>query len=264
MDHDLDIAEKRVFADREGATEVFVAGDRGVVAVAVSGDLVGEFSLDHQCVARDVAVAGDRRAVATDSDVLVGDYDPTAFGPARAVGFDGDDLLAAGDDGRVARLTGDGWDSVGTVADPRAIDAGMVAAGDGVYRVVGDGLVDVGLDDVADVSAHGLPLAATGHGLYRLGNGWMDELDGAFHAVSVDADDDRAHAAGDACYERERVGAWARVDLPVDDRVADVGYAGETTVAVTESGTVLLSAGEGWRTRELGVDGVRRVAVRSA
>ncbi|SEA20779.1 hypothetical protein SAMN04488065_2254 [Haloplanus vescus] len=261
MDHDVTIDEKRVYAEREGAETVLVAAEQGVVVASLSGDRVGEFGLDYRGVARAVAAAGDRRAVATAEDVLVGDDDPTDFGPAVAVGFDDDALLAAGPDGRVARLD-DEWTALGTVTDPRAIDGGMVAADSGVHQVVGDDLRNVGLDDVRDVSGRGMPLAATSHGLYRLGNGWMDDAEGAFDAVSVDAADDRAHAVGDAgLSEREAIGSWAPVDVPTDDRLADVAYTDAATVCVTESGTLLADTGDGWRTRELGVTGVTGLAV---
>jgi hypothetical protein len=260
MDHDLTIDEKRVYADRTGADEVLIAADQGAVVVSLSGDRVGEFGLDHRAAVRDVAADGDRRAVATDEDVLVGDYDPTDFGPAVAVGFHGDALLAAGPEGRIARLD-DEWTTLGGVETPRAIDGGMVAAESGVHQVVDDGLRHVGLGGVHDVHGRGMPLAATEDGLYRLGNGWMDELAGAFRVVAADADDDRAHAVGEAgLFAREAVGEWSPIDVPTDAPV-DVGYTDEATVAVTETGTLLADAGDGWRTRELGVTGVRRLTV---
>lgn len=260
MGHTID--EKRVYADRTGAETVLIASDRGVVVASLSTDRIGEFRLDHRGVARDVAAVGDRRAVATDEDVLAGGYEPTGFGPAVAVGFDGDHLLAAGPDGRVARLD-DGWTTLGRVETPRAVHGGMVAAADGVWMVDGDDLRNVGLDAVRDVHGRGMPLAATDDGLYRLGNGWMDELAGAFGVVSADAADDRAHAVGaDGTFTREGVGEWTPVDTPGDP--VDVGYTEAATVAVTEAGTLLADAGtgDGWRRRELGVDGVAALAVR--
>jgi len=270
MDDSID--EKRVYADRTGADEVLIAAEQGVVVASLSGDRIGEFGLDHRAVVHDVTARGGRSAIATDDDVLVGDYDPTGFGPAVAVGFGGDGLLAAGPDGRVARLD-DGWTTLGTVATPRAIDGGMVAAESGVHRIVGDDLRHVGLGGVRDVHGRGMPLAATTDGLYRLGNGWMDELDGPLDVVSADSAphatsgptqaDDRAHAAGEAgVFVRASVGDWRPVDVPTTDRIADVGYTDSATVAVTETGTVLADAGDGWRTRELGVTGVRRLTVR--
>jgi hypothetical protein len=262
MDHDLTIDEKRVYADRTGAAEVLVAAEQGVVAASLSGDLVGEFGLDHHATVRDVAATGDRRVVATDADVLVGSYAATDFGPAVAAGFDHDGTpLAAGPTGRIARLDG-AWTTLGTVEDPRAVDAGMIAAADGVFRVVDDGLSHVGLADVADVHGRGMPLAATADGLYRLGNGWMVERDGAFAAVSADDTDDRAAAVGETgLFSRETVGSWSSVELPTTDRLVDVAFTEAATVAVTGTGTLLADAGDGWRTRELGVTGVSRLAV---
>jgi hypothetical protein len=256
------IDEKRVYADRTGADEVLIAADQGVVVASLSDDRVGEFALDHRTAARDVATAGDRRAVATASDVLAGDYDPTDFGPAVAVGFHGDALLAAGPDGRIARLD-DGWTTLGEVETPRAVDGGMIAAESGVHQVVGDDVRNVGLGGVHDVHGRGMPLAATEDGLYRLGNGWMEDLTGAFRVVSADAADDRAHAVGEAgLFARVAVGDWERVETPGADPV-DVAYTDAATVAVTESGTLLADAGEGWRRRELGVTGVAALAVRA-
>jgi len=265
MDHDLTIDEKRVYADRTGADEVLIAADQGIVVASLSGDRVGEFGLDYRAAVRDVAAAEDRRAVATDADVLVGDYDPTDFGPAAAVGFDGDALLAAAPDGRIARLD-DGWTTLGEVDTPRAVDGGMIAAESGVHQVVDDGLRHVGLGGVHDVHGRGMPLAATDDGLYRLGNGWMVEHDGAFGVVSGEeprsSGADRAHAAGDGgLFAREAVGEWVPVDVPAVP--VDVGYTDAATVAVTETGTLLADAGDGWRTRELGVTGVRRLAIQA-
>jgi hypothetical protein len=263
MDHDLTIDEKRVYGDRTGAAAVLLAAEQGLVVASLAGDRVGEFGLDLRATARDVAVAGDRRAVATDEDVLVGDGEPTSFGPAVAVGFDGDGLLAAAPDGRVARLD-DGWTTLGRVDTPRAVDGGLVAAADGVHRVVAADLRPAGLDDVRDVATGGAPLAATGHGLYRLGNGWMDERDGPFRIVSADSAAERAHAVGpDGLVARVAVGDWTPVDVPAADRIADVGYTADAVVAVTDGGRLLADAGDGWRSRELGVTGVSRLAVRA-
>lgn len=262
MDHDLTIDEKRVYADRTGADEVLVAAEQGLVAASLSDDRVGEFGIDHREAVRDVAVATDRRAVATESDVLVGDYDPTDFGPTVAVGFHGDTLLAAGPDGRVARLD-DSWTTLGEVDTPRAIDGGMIAAESGVHQVVDDALRSVGLGSVHDVHGRGTPLAATDDGLYRLGNGWMDDASGAFLVVSADSDDDRAHAVGEAgLFAREAIGDWVPVETPEDD-VVDVAYTDRATVAVTATGTVLADAGDGWRRHELGVSGVTALAVQA-
>jgi len=262
MDHDLTIDEKRVYADRTGADEMLIAAEQGLVVASLSDDRVGEFGIDHRGAVRDVAVATDRRAVATESDVLVGDYDATDFGPAVAVGFQGDTLLAAAPDGRVARLD-ETWTTLGEVDTPRAVDGGMIAAESGVHQVVDDGLRSVGLGGVHDVHGRGMPLAATDDGLYRLGNGWMADASGSFSVVSADGDDDRANAVGEAgLFAREAVGDWHPVEAPVAD-VVDVAYTEAATVVVTATGTLLADAGDGWRQRELGVSGVAALAVQA-
>lgn len=235
------IEEKRVYADRSGATHAYVASGTGVVRVQIAGDAVGEFSLLVRCEARDLAASEDGHllAVATAEDVVVcrlesgdrSDTDPlevaaTGFGPAVAVGIDGDELLAAGPDGRLARTSGvlregsdDGpnrnssdvsnddstqeaeverleaanweWDSLPTdpIDEVRSIDRDLVGTDDGVYRVRDAHLDHAGLRDVHDVSAAGIPLAAATDGLYKLGNGWMAVLEGAgaFDRVEADA-----------------------------------------------------------------------------
>jgi hypothetical protein len=254
------IDEKRVYDDAAGRETVYVAAGAGVAAVSVSGDIVGEFALAHRCAARDISGSDGRLAVATDEDVLVGDgetFDSTGFGPAVAVGFDGDTLLAGDPEGGVHRLADGDWHSVGSVEGRvRAIDGDLVAAESGVYRV-GNDLRHVGLDDARDVAVDGF-LAATGRGLYRLGNGWLDELDGDVRVVASDGE--RAHAATpDALYER-RDGDWTRVETPVEEPVVGVAY-GDAVYAVTDSGTFFADAGDGWRTRSLGLSGVRGLVV---
>jgi hypothetical protein len=270
-DHDISIDEKRVYGDKAGKSEVFVASSVGVVVAEVSGDLVGGFGIRHRCEARDVAAADGRVAVATGEDVLLADasggggdaeFAETGFGPAVAVGLLDDELLAADESGRVARYDG-AWTDLGTVDGPRAIDGPLVAAADGVYRVEADGLSHAGLDDVRDVAGAGIPLAATGDGLYALGNGWMDALDGAFDVVASDGGE-RAHAVTDDgdVYARSET-EWGPSDLSTDERVADVDYGLGVTVAVTEAGTLLVEAGEGWRSQPLGLGGVGGLAVRN-
>lgn len=296
------IDEKRVYGETTEATELLVAAAVGVGVVEVSGDIVGEFRLDHRCVARDVAVAAGRPVVATAEDVLVGGaFESTGFGPAVAVtGHDGA-ALAAAEDGRVARLVDGEWRPVGAVDGTiRALDGALVAADDGVHRVddvprVEDaphdatprdgGLTRAGLDEAADVSEPGVPLAATADGLYRLGNGWLAVADGEFRAVSADPASEpgslaRAHATtGDALYAHragERSdgeysggergtddrddGEWTPVALPTDEPVVDVAYAGGA-YAVTAAGTVLVDAGDGWRGRATGFRDAAALAV---
>jgi hypothetical protein len=254
-DEDVSIDEKRVYADREGATTAFVAAGAGVARVEVSADIVGEFALAARCTARDVAADDGRVAVATAEDVLVGTaegFEPAGFGPADAVGYHGG-LLAAGD-GRLARYD-DGWETLTALDGVRAIGGDMVATADGLYRLDG---TPVGLEGVNDVTTAGRPLAAADDGLYYLANGWMTALEGAFRVVA--AGDGDAHAAtADALYGR-RDGEWTTVELPVEEPVAGVAY-GDATYVVTGSGTFLANAGDGWRYRSLGLPDVAGIAV---
>lgn len=260
---DISIDEKRVYEDRTGGTELLVASELGVTAVTVSDDLIGEFSLVEQCAARDVAAGEDEVAVATGEDVLVGaggEFSGTGFGPAVAVTVAEDWLVAAGPDGAVGRRDDGEWSTLGTVADVRAIEGDLVATADGVYRLDGDDLTHVGLDDVADVATDGTPLAATGDGLYYLGPGWARAQKGAFTTVGTAGE--RAHAATpETLYERHE-GEWRERSVPVDEPIVEVAY-GRGVYAVTETGTVLVDVGDGWRTRSLGLPGVAGLVVSS-
>lgn len=302
------LEEKRVYSNRQDATEAYVASAIGVVRVAVADDIVGEFALIERCVARDIAATASVVAVATDEDVIAcslegasegeGDdgadeedvevntnsnanaetFTPTDFGPAVAVGFDGDDLLAAGPDGRVGRRSDDGtWETLESAGadlegEVRAIDGDLVGTAGGVYRIHDGALEHAGLADVRDVSASGIPQAATADGLYALGNGWLESCEGEFDVVTADPESDpgtlrRAHAvSGLGVYEHDD-GEWveyARTSVPV----VDLAY-GETVYAVTGRGTFLaasVDAGEseaidGWRSRTLGVTDVGGVAI---
>lgn len=278
------IDEKRVYSDKSGKLEILVATEIGVVVVDVSADRIGGFGIEHRCTAYGVAVGEGTVAVATDEDVLVGtDFATTGFGPAAAVGFDGDALFAANEAGWFARYDGevdadaadaadaetgdeaipanaDEWTEFGTVEDVRAIDGPLVAAADGVYRIDDGGVNHAGLDDARDVAGHGTPLVATGDGLYTLGNGWMEVLDGPFRAVASDGE--RAHAVSSTELYAREAGEWSTVDLPTDEPVVDVAYGEGVVFAVTEAGTFLLDAGDGWRSQALGLHGVAELAVR--
>jgi hypothetical protein len=115
------------------------------------------------------------------------------------------------------------------------------------------------------VTADGVPLAATEAGLYKLGNGWMDELSGDFRAVGAASSDpgvlDRAHAASESGLLAHEQGTWREVELPVEGRVVALDH-GEHggAYAVTGDGTFLLSVGDGWNHQALGLRGVRAVA----
>lgn len=267
-----DMEEDRIYADRRTETVGYLATGQGVATVRVSSDRVGRFSLAAACTARDVAAAADGAVyVATDADVLVGpdEFDSLGFGPAVAVTTVDDTVLAADESGTVSRYADDEWTALGTVDDVRALSGNLVAAADGVSRVDGDELRHVGLANARDVAADGAPLAATDDGLYRLGNGWLAELEGPFTTVAVAGDaGETAHAATtEALYARE-ADAWTAVDLPVTEPVVDVAY-GECVYAVTERGTFLVDADPettpdgagGWRSRSLGLPDVTALAV---
>ncbi|SEH17705.1 hypothetical protein SAMN04487967_3351 [Natronorubrum sediminis] len=315
------IEEKRVYGDREGAIEGYVASSIGVVRVRVAGDTVGEFGLCDRCDARDVAATDDTVAIATDDDVRVfhlergaGERDQSAedaegsdetfvstdFGPAVAVGFHGGDLIAATPDGELATRSlesvgdsldaeTDAWTTVdrGDLGHVRAIDGGLVGTENGVYRLHDGHLDHAGLSDVRDVSTAGVPLAATADGLYKLGNGWMEVLEGEFDVVAADPRTEpgqltRAHAvSGETVYAYGGADAYGRVDASEGDGASEgndswyaydrssepivgLGY-GETVYAVTKRGTFLAGTPEGgtdsWRSQTLGVGDVTGLAI---
>jgi hypothetical protein len=287
------IEEKRVYADRASPTPVYVAAEQGLVVARLSGDIVGEFSLARRGTCADVAVRDGTLVVAGEDAVLVAPNGTptslveTGFGLAVAVGLlqgdaDADQrghVVAAAESGRVAALPlsavgespagngeraggadADDWTTLGTVEEPRAIDGSLLAGADGVYRLSPDGLTHSGLAAVNDVASTGAPLAATDEALYDLGNGWMVAREGR-HVV-VDTDGQSANAVtADGDVVGRVAGSWEAVSMPTDARVVGFGYAGGSVVAATESGSVLVDAGEGWRSRALGVTGVRAVAV---
>ena len=249
------IDEKRVHAANTDPLTLFVATDVGLVRVAVAGERVGEIGLLDRRPAHDVATAGETIAVATDEDVLLGEnLDETGFGPATAVGFS-NDLVAAAPDGTVARRTDDGWLDCGQLEDVRAIDDDLLATADGVYRLADDELEYAGLDDVHDV-AGGTPRAATADGLFRLGNGWLDELDGRFGMVAG-GPSGVAHAATETVFYAFD-GGWTRVEA-VERRVVDVARG---VYAVCADGTLLTATDDGWREHPLGTPGAHAVVAR--
>jgi hypothetical protein len=268
-----DITEKRVHDDDAGTTEVIVAAGIGVVSVSVSAGRIGRFRVAHRCSPRDVAAGDGRLAVATAEDVLLrreGEFTPAGFGPAVAVGTHEGAVLAAGDDGRIARhdhdadgwtdtdtLDADGWTGIDTLdARVRAIDGALLATDAGVYRVGDDAAIRAaGLDAATDVAAAG-PYAATDAGLYTLGNGWMRAIEDSIEAVAA-ASREHAYAVGGGLYGHHD-GDWRAVDLPADRPVADVAV-DEHAYAITEGGTLL--AGPDWRSRSLGVAEVAGIAV---
>jgi hypothetical protein len=250
------IDEKRIHGANTDAAALFVASDIGLVRVAVAGERVGQVELTDRRAARDLAIVEGGVAVATDEDVLLGEsLEATGFGPATAVGFDGA-LLAAGPDGTVARREGDAWSDCGTVEEVRAIDGGLLGTAGGVYRFADGELRYSGLNDVRDVAITDTPHAATATGLYRLGNGWMNSLNGDFEMVSADTSG-RAHAAtADQFYAHDD--EWTPID-GIDRSVVDVAG----IYAVCADGTLLTETDDGWREHPLGVGEARAVVARA-
>ena len=267
-DDDIALSEKRMYGEKRPETHAYVASGLGVTRVETAGGQVGRFSLSERCNARDVAGASGEVAVATDEDALVLTDDgfvPTGFGPATAVGYDGDGLLAAGN-GRVARYDDGEWTELGNVDSVRAIDGDRLATIEGVYAL--PSLNRLGLVDVADVAGD---YAAAESGLYRYEGGssdgeWTEVRSGRYLAVASNGQ--RVHAAAaDGLYELT-AGAWEPCALPATERVVDVTY-GDDTYAITENGTFLVATAAeatadgqgGWRQRSLGVPDVIGVAV---
>ncbi|RLM56582.1 hypothetical protein DVK02_08765 [Halobellus sp. Atlit-31R] len=276
-------------------------GEFGIAQRCRARDVATSGALVAVATDEDVLVA-DRRAPSGGDSAAAGRVDAPAFkstdfGPASAVGFDEGALLAGDDGGRLGRCaepaavasageTGgeptdgsagestDGsagesadepeatWTDVGTTGGVRAIDGGLVAAADGVYRVSERSVTHAGLDDARDVDAE--PLVATGTGLYKLGNGWMDVLPGPVDAV--DAAGGRAHAVSEGTlYARDPAAgaddAWHAEALPVDTDVVAVTHGAASSYAVTADGTLAVRTSDEWRYRGLGVTDVTAAAV---
>jgi hypothetical protein len=258
------LEEKRVFEGGETEATCLIASETGLVQVAVSGDRIGGFGIALRGNIRDVAVARDRVLVATDEDVLAGPsaeaLEPTGLGPATAVGLEDMGWIAADADGRLVRMNGDEATDLGAVDAVRAIDPPLVGAADGVYRL--DPLDNVGLSGVQDVAAQPVQRAACEDGLYRLGNGWIAEHEGPASAVTGLSKERVAAVIGGQL--RQRVDdEWRSTSLPVDSPVVDVAL-GPATYAITQDGGLAVNAGDGWRTRMLGLSTPRRLAVQAA
>jgi len=263
-DDDISLSEKRLYGRTRPETHAYVASGLGVTRVETAGGQIGRFSLEERCSARDIAGANGEIAVATPEGVFVSTdsgFVPTGFGPATAVGYDDEGLLAAGDE-RVARYADGEWRKLGDVSDVRAIDAGLLGAADGVYAL--PDCRRLGLADVTDVAAG---YAATTAGLYRRdGDGWTDVRPGDYRVVASDGE--RVHAADSDALHELLDGEWTACDLPVRERVVDVSH-GAASYAITEAGTFLVDTDDestadgrgGWRGRSLGVPDVVGVAV---
>ena len=269
------IDEKRVHGPNADPVALFVASETGLARVTAVGARIGEIELVDRDAVHDLALHDGRIAAATEEDVFLGigaDAEPTGFGAATAIGSDGT-LLAAAPDGTVARRRDGEWTDVSTIEEPRAIDGDLVAAANGVYRCSDTDCQHVGLDAAADVAAAGTPHAATASGLYRLGNGWLQAVEGSFAMVSADrstADPGalgRAHAATDGALYGHADGGWTTID-GVQKRVVDVTYTGTRAeaaggvYAVTAGGTLLSQSDGGWRGHPLGLRSVRAIVAR--
>ncbi len=279
------LTEKRVFGSKHGTTELFVASETGLLGVTVSADQLGEFGLALR--AKTTAVTAGERGILAGTDRSI-QYSPPDAGEAtaqshvfEAVGGDLDDQvvdLTWGPDGPVAVTATQvwtpsewvaasdadvEWESVGELDKIRAVSGSLVAASDGVYRLRDGGLDHVGLTAVRDIAAHGTPLAATDEGLFSLANGWQQVAKRTFRRVASDGHG-HAHAIGETVLHRSNASdAWSADELPVEAPLVDVGYGGGVVAAITETGTLCLAAGDGWRQQLLGVRGIAGLAVGS-
>ncbi len=258
-DEDISLSEKRVYADASDTTTAFVGTEHGVVRVSVSDDIVGEFSLEWGEPVTDIAAADGRLAVATPDDVFVRadeGFHETGFGPASAVGYaENGDFLAAGA-GRIARFESE-WTDLGMVDAVRAISGSLIAAESGIHQFDG---THVGLTNARDVSSVGTPLAATATGLYYLANGWVRALEGDFSVVTSDGSATYAATSGTVYKQDGNEREWTSLDLPVEGLIKDIVSA-EHAYAITDEGTFLVNAGDGWRYRSIGMSGVTGLAV---
>lgn len=267
--------ERGLFARTATDRPVYLAADLGLAVARVADDRVGEVGVARRCDPHDVSAGAGGVAVATAEEVLVdptatGDGDAlreTGFGPAVAVGVGPDGAITAvAPSGAVGTLdaVGGAWADRGTIDGAvRAVAGPFVAADAGVFRLTASGPVHAGLSAVRDVTAIGVPRAATADGLFRLGNGWMDEIPGDFRRVAAATTNDNrtiaVAARGDELFAAVD-GDWQSLPVPVTGLIADVGVAGGP-IAVTESGCLLLAGPAGLRPFELGLPGVRALAV---
>lgn len=251
-DEDISLEEKRVYAGGS-ARPAFVATDAGLARISVSGDLVGEFGLAVRESATDVATDDGRVVAATDEVRQLTDDGSQALGFAGAsvVGFS-DGIVAAGD-GRLARYDDGAWTTLAEVEGATAIGDGVVATESGVVGFDGESR---GLDSVRDVAAD---YAATADGLFR-GPDWELIREESFRAVTTY--ESRLLAVTDAGKLLEQDGEWRDLDAP--GNVADAAATADGIYAVTTDGAFLADAGDGWRSRVLGLPGAHRLAVPTA
>ena len=261
-----------------GDGRVLAATDDDLVLVALAADRVA----DTAGTARTGAGPTDAVTIVDDAVIAAGADGTVRRAPKSAV-LDADST-ADSTPGSSADAAADSaaddaasWEPIGEAA-VRAADGRLLAAADGVYRVGADGIEHVGLDDARDVAApEGVdasgPFAATADGLFRLGPGWVEEREGSFDLVTAadrptattDAQQRVHAAAGGDLFARTDDG-WAAVDWPARAAVAGIAYGSDVdaagadgtppTFAVAEDGTVLADAGDGWRTRSIGLPDV--------
>jgi hypothetical protein len=282
----MDIAEKRVYDDATGTIAVAIASETGLAVAAVSGDIVGEFGLALQRPIADLAVLPDGRLVcATSEDVLVLPVpDSTAapaavpepiatdFGAAEVVSATDETLIAAGDGG-IATIPSEAitdpdttWTTHETATEAVSdADQELLATGAGVLQLREDGLSNLGLDDVTSIAASTPALAGTSEALYQMETGWQQVVDG--NTAVVTAGCEQAHAVIDDRLHAFDGTEWTDVSWPAATLPVDLTYARQqegdepTMIAVTEAGTLLVDAGDGWRQRALGLQGVQACRV---
>mgnify|MGYP000359576808 CR=1 FL=1 len=275
----------RLLVATENDLQLVALGDDGVAATAGTAR-TGVGATEAVAIAdgseRDAATENRAAVVAAGSDGIVRRASLSAV--LQHAGADrGDDAVD--------------WADIGEATVRRA-DGALLATPDGVYRAGPSSIEHVGLDDVRDVAvptggAGPGPFAATGDGLFRLGPGWTEERSGAFELVtaggppdhygrgstddtgsgSTDATDEEstgngstapaAHAWSDGELLAREDDEWSSVEWPAGAAAADVSYAadGSSLFAVARDGTVLVDAGDGWRTRSIGLRGVSASAV---
>ncbi|WIV68309.1 HVO_0234 family beta-propeller protein [Natrialbaceae archaeon AArc-T1-2] len=254
----LSIEEKRVYDDRTGVTEAYVASGIGVCWVRISEEIVGEFGLVTRCSARDVAVTAEAVAVATDEDVLVFEderVDSTTAGTARE---DGTTAGTAREDGTTAGTAREDGTTAGT-----AREDGFTATGFGPAVAVGyddssllavapsgrvarfrDG-VWTDLESPADLAVRAIDrdLFATDDGIYRVHGGALVHAgleaarDVSAPGVPLAATDDGLYKLGNG-WMREREGRFDAV--AADPRLEP----GSLERAYAASGTTVLAHGE--------------------
>lgn len=256
------VEEKRVFDEALSATRLLVTSSLGVTFVDVADGRIGEFGLLSNDAATDITQTPTGFAVATTEDVVLiseSTIVPTGFGPAEAVTWAGSGLTAADNTAHVATYNDNTWTTIGSLPSPvNAMDGPFVATDDGIFRLNPD-LTHVGLSAVNDVSAEPIPRAATRTGLYELGNGWHQAVDGEFQFVAtwVRHDDTLAYAATQsALYERDPT--WREIDHPFSDPIIDVAF---TTYPffITTTGALGVRHSD-WQMTSLGLPNVTGIA----